>query len=116
MEIGRIGETPGGGCRRLALSEEEGRARDLFCRWAREAGCTVTVDAIGNIFARREGTERDAPPVAIGSHLDTVPTGGKFDGVYGVMAGLEVMRRLQELEITTRLPVELVAWTNEEGA
>ena len=116
MEIGRIGETPGGGCRRLALSEEDGRARDLFCRWAREAGCTVTVDAIGNIFARREGTERDTPPVAIGSHLDTVPTGGKFDGVYGVMAGLEVMRRLQELEITTRLPVELVAWTNEEGA
>lgn len=116
MEIGRIGETHGGGCRRLALSEEDGRARDLFCRWAREAGCTVTVDAIGNIFARRDGTQRDAPAVAIGSHLDTVPTGGKFDGVYGVMAGLEVMRRLQELGLTTRLPVELVVWTNEEGA
>jgi N-carbamoyl-L-amino-acid hydrolase len=116
MEMGRIGETPGGGCRRLALSEEEGRARDLFCRWAQEAGCTVTVDAIGNIFARREGTDRDAAPVAIGSHLDTVPTGGKFDGAYGVLAGLEVLRRLRELVRTTRLPVELIAWTNEEGA
>jgi N-carbamoyl-L-amino-acid hydrolase len=116
MEMGLIGGTPGGGCRRLALSDEEGKARDLFRRWAEEAGCTVTVDGIGNIFARRDGTENDAPPVVIGSHLDTVPTGGKFDGAYGVMAGLEVLRRLQDLDITTRLPIELVAWTNEEGA
>lgn len=116
MEIGAIGETPGGGCRRLALSDEDGNARDLLRRWAEEAGCTVTVDAIGNMFARREGRERNAAPVAIGSHLDTVPTGGKFDGAYGVIAGLEVLRRLQELELTTRLPIELINWTNEEGA
>lgn len=116
MEMGSIGGTVGGGCRRLALSPEEGRARDLFRRWAEEAGCTVTVDAIGNIFARREGTDRDAPPLAIGSHLDTVPTGGKFDGAYGVLAGLEVLRCLQDRGITTRLPIELISWTNEEGA
>ena len=116
MEIGEIGGTPGGGCRRLALSEEDGRARDLFRKWAEEAGCTVTVDGIGNIFARREGTDHAAAPVAIGSHLDTVPTGGKFDGVYGVMAGLEVLRRLRDLDLQTRLPIEVIAWTNEEGA
>lgn len=116
MEMGQIGGTAGGGCRRLALSQEDHRARGLFRRWAEEAGCTVTVDGIGNIFARREGTDRTAPPVAVGSHLDTVPTGGKFDGAYGVMAGLEVLRRLQDLDITTRLPIELIAWTNEEGA
>ncbi len=116
MELGAIGGTPGGGCRRLALSEEDGRARDLFRRWAEEAGCTVTVDGIGNIFARREGTERAAAPVVIGSHLDTVPTGGKFDGAYGVMAGLEALRCLRDRGLETRLPIELVAWTNEEGA
>jgi beta-ureidopropionase / N-carbamoyl-L-amino-acid hydrolase len=116
MEIGSIGETAGGGCRRLAGSAEDGRARDLFRRWAEDAGCTVTIDAIGNMSARREGTDRDAPPLAIGSHLDTVPTGGKFDGAYGVMAGLEVLRCLQDLSVTTRLPIELIAWTNEEGA
>lgn len=116
MEIGEIGGTPGGGCRRLALSEEDGRARDLFREWAEEAGCTVTVDGIGNIFARREGTDQAAAPVAIGSHLDTVPTGGKFDGLYGVMAGLEVLRRLRDLDLQTRLPIEVIAWTNEEGA
>jgi beta-ureidopropionase / N-carbamoyl-L-amino-acid hydrolase len=116
MEIGLIGETPGGGCRRPALSEEDGRARDLFRRWALEAGCTVTIDGIGNIFARREGTDGTAAPVAIGSHLDTVPTGGKFDGVYGVMAGLEVLRRLRDLDLATRLPIEVIVWTNEEGA
>lgn len=116
MEIGEFGGTEKGGCRRLALSAEDKQARDLFCRWAREAGCSVTVDAIGNIFARREGSELDAKPVVIGSHIDTVPTGGKFDGVLGVMAGLEVLRRLQELDISTRAPVEVVVWTNEEGA
>jgi N-carbamoyl-L-amino-acid hydrolase len=116
MEMGSIGGTAGGGCRRLALSAEEGRARDLFRRWAEEAGCTVTVDGIGNMFARREGMEHDAPPLVVGSHLDTVPTGGKFDGAYGVMAGLEVLRCLQDRGITTRLPIELVSWTNEEGA
>lgn len=116
MDIGEIGGTPAGGCRRLALSDEDGRARDLFRNWAQDAGCTVSIDRIGNIFVRREGTEPNAEPIAMGSHLDTVPTGGKFDGVYGMMAGLEVMRRLQELGLETRRPVELVMWTNEEGA
>ena len=116
MEIGRIGGTPGGGSRRLALTAEDGEARALLCAWAREAGLAVTVDGIGNIFVRREGTEADVPPVVFGSHLDTVPTGGKFDGPYGVLAGLEVMRRLQELDIRTRAPLELVNWTNEEGS
>src|ERR1700761_3869658 len=116
MEMGAIGATSGGGCRRLALSAEEGVARDLFRRWAEEVGCTVTVDGIGNIFARREGMDRDAPPLAIGSHLDTVTTGGKFDGAYGVMAGLEVLRCLRDCGIPTRLPIELISWTNEEGA
>jgi beta-ureidopropionase / N-carbamoyl-L-amino-acid hydrolase len=116
MEMARIGETPGGGSRRLALTAEDGRARDLFCGWAREAGCAVTVDRIGNIFARRKGSDAHAPPVVFGSHLDTVPTGGKFDGPLGVLAGLEVMRRLQEQDIRTRAPLELVNWTNEEGS
>src|SRR5690606_4085297 len=116
MEMGSIGETPAGGYRRLALSEEDGRARDLFCNWARAAGCSITVDHIGNIFARREGADRDAEPVVSCSHLDTVPTGGKFDGAYGVVAGVEVMRRLNDLDIQTRRPVEVVNWTNEEGA
>jgi len=116
MEIGEFGGTEKGGCHRLALSHEDKLARDLFCRWAREAGCTVTVDAIGNIFARREGTDPDAKPIVMGSHLDTVPKGGKFDGILGVMAGLEVLRRLNELSIQTRHPIELVCWTNEEGA
>lgn len=116
MEIGEIGGTEAGGCRRPALSDEDRRARDLVCRWAEEAGCTVTIDGIGNIFARRAGRVADAPPVVMGSHIDTVPTGGRFDGVYGVMAGLEVMRRLNELGVTTEAPVEVVVWTNEEGA
>jgi N-carbamoyl-L-amino-acid hydrolase len=116
MEMGEIGGTPAGGCHRPSLSDEDGRARDLFRRWAEEAGCTVSVDAIGNIFARREGREPEAEPVAMGSHLDTVPMGGKFDGPLGVMAGLEAMRRLRDLGIETRRPIELVMWTNEEGA
>ena len=116
MEMGRIGETPGGGCRRLALTDDDKAARDLFRRWARDAGCTITVDGIGNIFARRDGTDPDAAPVMIGSHLDTVPTGGKFDGAYGVLAGLEVVRRLDDLDVATSAPIEIVVWTNEEGA
>lgn len=116
MEIGRIGETPAGGCRRLALTEEDGLARDLFCRWAREAGCTIRVDAIGNIFARRAGRDDSLPPVMVGSHLDTVPTGGKFDGILGVMTGLEILRSLHDREIVTEAPVEVAVWTNEEGS
>lgn len=116
MELGRIGETPDGGCRRLAMSAEDGAARVLLKRWLEEAGCAVATDRLGNIFGRREGTDPDAPPVVIGSHLDTVPTGGKFDGATGIIAGLEVLRRLQETGATLRAPVELVIWNNEEGS
>ena len=116
MEMGKIGETPAGGSRRLALSREDGEARDLFVRWAEDAGCTITVDRVGNIFARRQGADDSLAPVCIGSHLDTVPTGGKFDGVFGVMAGLEVLRTLNDADVQTRTPVEVIVWTNEEGA
>jgi beta-ureidopropionase / N-carbamoyl-L-amino-acid hydrolase len=116
MEMGVFGATADGGCRRLTLTEEDKQARDLFCSWAKAANCRITVDRIGNIFARREGTDPQAAPIMIGSHLDTVPTGGKFDGVLGVVAGIEVLRRLDELSIRTRAPVEVVVWTNEEGS
>ena len=116
MEIGRIGETPDGGCRRLALTQEDAQARALLTQWAQAAGCAVSSDAIGNLFLRRSGAQDDAPAVAMGSHLDTVRTGGKFDGVLGVIAGLEALRVLHETGARTRAPVELVVWTNEEGA
>ena len=116
MEMGRIGETPAGGSRRLALSREDGEARDLFVRWAKEAGCAVTVDRLGNVFARRAGADDSRPPICIGSHLDTVPTGGKFDGVFGVVSGLEALRALNDAGVRTRAPMEVIVWTNEEGA
>ncbi len=116
MEMAEIGATPKGGVCRLALTELDRQARDLFVRWCEAAGCTVTVDAIGSIFARRAGSDDSLPPVMTGSHLDSQPTGGKFDGAYGVMAGLEVMRTLNDLGITTKAPVETVVWTNEEGS
>ena len=116
MELARIGATPKGGVRRLALSDEDRRGRDCFVGWCREAAMTVEVDAIGNIFARRAGTDPDLLPVAIGSHLDSQPSGGKFDGAYGVMAGLEVVRTLEDAGVRTRAPLEVVAWTNEEGS
>src|SRR5689334_3204216 len=92
MELARIGATEKGGVCRLALTELDKQGRDLFVAWAKEIGCTVRVDAIGNIFARRAGTRDHLPPVVTGSHIDTQPTGGKFDGNYGVLAGLEVLR------------------------
>jgi N-carbamoyl-L-amino-acid hydrolase len=116
MEMAEIGATAKGGVCRLALTDLDRQARDLFVRWCKEAGCRVTVDAVGNIFARREGREAGREPVVFGSHLDTQPTGGKFDGAYGVLAGLEVMRTLAETGYRTEAPVEVVAWTNEEGA
>lgn len=116
MDMGKIGETPAGGSRRLALSREDGEARDLFVHWAQEARCKISVDRVGNIFARRQGVDDSLPPVCIGSHLDTVPTGGKFDGVFGVMAGLEVLRTLNDTDMQTRAPLEVIVWTNEEGA
>ncbi|WP_308363699.1 MULTISPECIES: Zn-dependent hydrolase [unclassified Microbulbifer] len=116
MEMARIGATPAGGCNRQALTDEDKRGRDLFLQWCREIGCEVRIDRMGNIFVRRAGSEPDAPPVITGSHLDTQPTGGKFDGVYGVLAGLEVLRTLEDEGVRTRAPLELVVWTNEEGA
>lgn len=116
MELAQIGATAKGGVCRLALTELDRQGRDLFVRWAGAAGCSVRVDAIGNIFARRAGADPSAPVVMTGSHLDTQPTGGKFDGNYGVLAGLEVLRTLNEAGIVTRAPLELVVWTNEEGS
>ncbi|MBU0725069.1 MAG: Zn-dependent hydrolase [Alphaproteobacteria bacterium] len=116
MEMAKIGATEKGGNCRLALSDLDKDGRDLFVRWCEEAGCTVTVDGIGNIFARRPGKNNDLPPVMTGSHLDTQPTGGRFDGVYGVLAGLEVVRTLNDAGIETESPVEVVVWTNEEGS
>lgn len=116
MEMAQIGATPAGGSCRLALTELDKQGRDLFVRWCREAGCEIHIDRIGNIYARRPGTDPDALPIATGSHLDTQPTGGKFDGVYGCLAGLEVIRSLNEQGITTRRPIEVVIWTNEEGS
>jgi len=116
MELARIGATPKGGVRRLTLTELDREGRDLFSRWAREAGMTVEFDAIGNLFARRAGNDPDLPPVLMGSHLDSQPSGGKFDGAYGVLAGLEVVRTLNAAGLRTRAPLEVVSWTNEEGS
>lgn len=114
MEMAQIGGTPKGGCNRQALTADDQAGRALFRRWCEAAGAEVRTDPLGSMFARREGRE-DLPPVLIGSHLDTQPTGGKFDGVLGVLAGLEVLRFLDESGIRTRRPIEVVNWTNEEG-
>ena len=116
MAMAEVGATARGGSCRLALSEQDRAGRQVFEGWCREAGLSLSVDRIGNLFARRSGTEPDAAPVMMGSHLDTQPEGGRFDGVYGVLAGLEVLRRLDDLGIKTRKPLEVAVWTNEEGA
>ncbi len=116
MTMAEIGATDRGGVRRLALTGVDKDARDLFVRWCREAGCTMSVDGIGNIFARRPGRDPLRPPVLIGSHLDSQPTGGKFDGTYGVLAGLEVVRALNDAGTETEAAIEVVDWTNEEGS
>lgn len=116
MEMAKIGATEKGGNCRLALSDPDRDGRDLFVRWCREAGCGIRIDRMGNIFARRPGQRDDLPTVMTGSHLDTQPTGGKFDGVYGVLAGLEVIRALNDHGSETDAPVEVVVWTNEEGS
>jgi N-carbamoyl-L-amino-acid hydrolase len=116
MDLARIGATEKGGVRRLALSELDGEARDIFIRWCKEAGCSVAIDGIGNIFARRPGRDNALPPIITGSHIDTQPSGGKFDGNYGVMAGLEVIRTLNDHKIRTEAPIEVAVWTNEEGS
>jgi len=116
MRSGEIGPGKAGGLRRLALTDADKEMRDLFVTWCTEAGCTVAVDRVGNIFARRPGTDNHLPPVLVGSHLDTQMAGGKYDGIVGVLAGLEILRTLDERRIRTRRPLELVCWTNEEGA
>ena len=116
MDLARIGATPKGGVCRLALTDLDRQGRDLFVQWAREAGCSIRVDAIGNIFARRAGLDDALPPVMTGSHIDTQPTGGKFDGNYGVLAGIEVVRTLNDHGIETEAPIEVAFWTNEEGS
>ena len=115
MELGQIGGTEKGGVCRIALTDLDRQGRDLFVRWAKEAGCTIKVDQLGNVFARREGRDPAKPPIMTGSHLDTQPTGGKFDGAYGVMAGLEVLRVLHDSNYVTEAPIEVAVWTNEEG-
>jgi N-carbamoyl-L-amino-acid hydrolase len=116
MAIAEIGPTPEGGSNRMALTPEDTAARALFLGWCKAVGLTFEQDAIGNMFLRRDGTDPTAHAVAFGSHLDTVPTGGRFDGVFGVLAGLEVMRTLHDAGLRTRAPLELVNWTNEEGS
>ncbi|WP_436792275.1 Zn-dependent hydrolase [Amphritea atlantica] len=116
MEQGKIGETAKGGLNRLALTDLDRQVRELFIQWCTDAGCDVSIDQIGNIFARRAGRDNSLPPVMTGSHIDTQPTGGKFDGCFGVMSGLEAIRRLNDLNIETMAPIEVVVWTNEEGS
>jgi N-carbamoyl-L-amino-acid hydrolase len=116
MELAQLGATAKGGVCRIALTELDRQGRDLFTRWALEAGCKVRVDAIGNIFARRAGRNNELLPVTTGSHIDTQPTGGKFDGNYGVLAGLEVVRSLNDAAVETEAPIEVAVWTNEEGS
>jgi beta-ureidopropionase / N-carbamoyl-L-amino-acid hydrolase len=116
MRSGQIGPGKAGGLRRLALTDADKAMRDLFVTWCTEAGCTITIDRVGNIFARRPGRDDHLPPVLMGSHLDTQVAGGKYDGIVGVLAGLEVLRTLDERRVATKRPLELVCWTNEEGA
>ncbi|WP_149536888.1 Zn-dependent hydrolase [Siccirubricoccus phaeus] len=116
MAMAEIGATPKGGVRRLTLTEVDKEGRDRFRGWCEALGLTVRVDAIGNMFARREGRDPKRLPVLLGSHLDSQPSGGKFDGALGVIAGLEVMRTLHDLNIQTEAPIELVNWTDEEGS
>jgi N-carbamoyl-L-amino-acid hydrolase len=115
MELAQIGATPKGGVRRLALTDLDRQGRDLVVRWLRDAGARVEIDGAGNIFALRAGRDSAAPVVLTGSHVDTQPSGGKFDGNYGVLAGLEVLRTLNDAGFVTKKPVGVAIWTNEEG-
>ena len=115
MAMAEIGPGVAGGNNRQALTDADGEARHLFQQWCEDAGLTMSLDQMGNMFGRREGTDPDALPIMVGSHLDTQPTGGKYDGVLGVLAGLEIIRSLNDLDIKTKHPIEVVNWTNEEG-
>jgi N-carbamoyl-L-amino-acid hydrolase len=116
MEMAKIGPGIAGGNNRQTLTDEDGEGRHLFKRWCEAAGLEMGLDEMGTMFARREGTDSDLPPVYVGSHLDTQPTGGKYDGVLGVLGGLEIVRSLNELGIKTKHPIVVTNWTNEEGA
>jgi len=116
MDMAAIGATEKGGNCRLAASDEDKAGRDLFVNWAKKAGCEIIIDHIGNIFAKRLGQNNKAPSIMTGSHLDTQPTGGRFDGVLGVLAGLEIINTLNDHQIKTKVPIEIVCWTNEEGS
>ncbi|MDC1287264.1 Zn-dependent hydrolase [Gammaproteobacteria bacterium] len=116
MDMATIGATHEGGVCRVALTDIDKQGRDLFIRWCRDAGCSISIDAVGNIFARREGLSANAPAVLMGSHLDSQPSGGRFDGVYGVLAALEVIRTMNDHGIETECAIEACSWTNEEGA
>lgn len=116
VDMGQIGGTPKGGVNRQALSKEDGAAKALLSSWAAARGFQTYIDEIGNLYVRRPGREAHMPPVLTGSHLDSQPTGGRFDGTYGVLAGFEVLEALEEANITTKRSIEVVAWTNEEGS
>jgi N-carbamoyl-L-amino-acid hydrolase len=116
MDMARLGATPKGGVCRLTLTDTDRQARDLFAAWCRESNLEVRIDAMGNMFARRPGTDPGRAPILLGSHLDSQPSGGKFDGALGVLAALEVVRALNDNNHATAAPVEIVNWTNEEGA
>ena len=115
-QMAEIGATPGGGVQRLTLSDEDKKARDLFMKWLKELDLEITIDEMGNIFGRRPGKNNDLAPVMSGSHIDSQPKGGRFDGILGVMGALEVMRTLHENKIKTERPFVIVDWTNEEGS
>ena len=115
-DFAKIGGTPKGGVHRLTLTELDNQARDLFVELAEEAGCSIKIDSMGNIFARRSGEDNTLNPILIGSHIDSQPLGGKYDGIYGVLAALEVIYSLNDHKIKTDRPIDVVSWTNEEGA
>ncbi|MCV6823928.1 MULTISPECIES: Zn-dependent hydrolase [Halocynthiibacter] len=115
MEMAQIGPGVAGGNNRQTVTDEDAEGRALFQEWCEEAGCTMGLDQMGNMFAHREGTDPDALPVYVGSHLDTQPTGGKYDGVLGVLGGLELLRTMNDLGIKTKHPIVVTNWTNEEG-
>ncbi|MBW4023873.1 MAG: Zn-dependent hydrolase [Proteobacteria bacterium] len=116
IDTAKIGSTPKGGIKRLTLTDLDAEVRRWFIAGCEQAGCTVTIDDMGNIFARRPGKDNSLPPIAIGSHLDTQPTGGKYDGIIGVLSGLELLRTLRDAGYETTHPIEVIDWTNEEGS
>ena len=115
MDMAKIGPGVAGGNNRQTLTDDDAKGRELFKSWCEKEGLAMGLDTMGNMFARREGTDPNALPVMVGSHLDTQPTGGKYDGVLGVLGGLEIIRTLNDLDIKTKHPIEIVNWTNEEG-